>query len=324
MSFSNPFYYGVFRYNGDIYEGKHKPLIEKRLWDKVQNVLIERGHPQRTGNDPKPLCGLLHCGECGRMITAEVQKTHTYYRCTKKSKAIKCSQSYVREEILVSELSNLLSQFSMPKEIANELTRRTNEEEIELGQKTAMFVQDLREKVQGLSRNLERLTDLYVAQDIEREDYLSRRKAIISQKRSLEEQIARLEQNAGSWLEPMREWINDASLLAQTATNDDLSAKKAHLQKIFGSNLFLINQKLKFVPIKPYASLREALKIFPEKGLSMIGAPGVGFEPTTNSLTASCATAALPGNRAILDLNKFVKAKLKLPLKGGLVILYRK
>ena len=25
-------------------------------------------------------------------------------------------------------------------------------------------------------------------------------------------------------------------------------------------------------------------------------APRVGFEPTTNSLTASCATAALPGN----------------------------
>jgi hypothetical protein len=45
------------------------------------------------------------------------------------------------------------------------------------------------------------------------------------------------------------------------------------------SNLSLINQKLKFVPIKPYASLREALKIFPEKGLSMIGAGGHGFEP---------------------------------------------
>ena len=167
----------------------------------------------------------------------------------------------------------------MPEDIANELTRRTNEEEIELGQKTAAFVQTLREKAQGLSCNLERLTDLYVAQDIEREDYLNRRKAVISEKRSLEEQIARLEQNAGSWLEPMREWIKDASLLAQTATNDDLSAKKAHLQKIFGSNLFLINQKLKFVPIKPYASLREALKIFPEKGLSMIAAERMGFEP---------------------------------------------
>ncbi len=276
---SNPFYYGVFRYNGDIYEGKHKPLIEKRLWDKVQNVLIERGHPQRTGNDPKPLCGLLHCGECGKMITAEVQKSHTYYRCTKKSTTIKCSQSYVREEILVSELSNLLSEFSMPEEIANELTRRTNEDEQESKQKTATFVQGLQEKAQGLSRNLERLTDLYVAQDIEREDYLNRRKAVISEKRSLEEQIARLEQNAGSWLEPMREWIKDASLLALSATNDDLCAKKAHLQKIFGSNLFLINQKLKFVPIKPYASLREALKIFPEKGLSMISAGRHGFEP---------------------------------------------
>ena len=103
------------------------------------------------------------------MITAEVQKSHTYYRCTKKSTTIKCSQSYVREEVLVSELSNLLSEFSMPEEIANELTRRTNEDEQESKQKTATFVQGLQEKAQGLSRNLERLTDLYVAQDIERE-----------------------------------------------------------------------------------------------------------------------------------------------------------
>lgn|GEM_PF-6168431 len=34
-------------------------------------------------------------------------------------------------------------------------------------------------------------------------------------------------------------------------------------------------------------------------------APGVGFEPTTNWLTANCATAALPGN------NKFYFKKQK-------------
>lgn len=41
-------------------------------------------------------------------------------------------------------------------------------------------------------------------------------------------------------------------------------------------------------------------------------APGVGFEPTTNWLTANCATAALPGNNvAIIAKTKGLSNKLK-------------
>ncbi len=35
-------------------------------------------------------------------------------------------------------------------------------------------------------------------------------------------------------------------------------------------------------------------------------APGVGFEPTTNWLTANCATAALPGNKFLQSLVFFL------------------
>ena len=42
----NPFYYGHFRYTGEIHEGKHEPLITKDLWDKANAVL--RGRGRRT------------------------------------------------------------------------------------------------------------------------------------------------------------------------------------------------------------------------------------------------------------------------------------
>jgi len=42
---SNPFYYGHFRYAGEIHEGKHEPIIAKKLFDKVQEVLKQRGKP---------------------------------------------------------------------------------------------------------------------------------------------------------------------------------------------------------------------------------------------------------------------------------------
>ncbi|MDI6734156.1 MAG: recombinase family protein [Patescibacteria group bacterium] len=69
---SNPFYAGLFRYAGEIYEGKHEPIIAKKLFDKVQEVLKQRGRPRHKSKiEPQVFCGLLRCVTCGMMITGE-------------------------------------------------------------------------------------------------------------------------------------------------------------------------------------------------------------------------------------------------------------
>jgi hypothetical protein len=50
------------------------------------------------------------------------------------------------------------------------------------------------------------------------------------------------------------------------------------LRKIFGSNLFLKDKKIKFVPIKPYAELRSALKKFLKNEVSFSVVRSEGFE----------------------------------------------
>jgi len=139
---ANPFYYGVFFYRGEMYEGKHTPLVEKHLFDKVQAVLAKRGHPQSPEKEPKALVGLLKCGECGMSITAEKQKGHIYYRCTKKKGG--CSQPYIREEELSGQLSNLLSRFVLPKEHANAMLLMADKDEKQAQSVAAASVQDLR------------------------------------------------------------------------------------------------------------------------------------------------------------------------------------
>ena len=67
----NPLYYGMFRYNGEVYEGTHEPIITKKLFEKCQEVMAGRSKPKKAKND-FALRGLMRCGECGRMITAEV------------------------------------------------------------------------------------------------------------------------------------------------------------------------------------------------------------------------------------------------------------
>src|SRR3990167_6373050 len=209
---TNSFYYGHFRYAGEIYEGKHTPIIAKELFNKVQKVLALRGKAQKPTKQPQALCGLLKCGECGCSITCEekfkYQKNgnvhrYVYYRCTKKRGP--CSGEYIREETLDAQLSKLLSRFHLPRHWAEELDRMATKDAAEASQTTAASVQAMRAKIADLDGKIARLTDLFVEQDIEREEYLSRKRELMSTKKSAQENILRLERNSAVWLEPMRD-----------------------------------------------------------------------------------------------------------------------
>ena len=63
-------------------------------------------------------------------------------------------------------------------------------------QTAAASVQAMRAKIAELDGKIARITDLFVEQDIERGDYLERKRALMSQKRSAQENILRLERNA--------------------------------------------------------------------------------------------------------------------------------
>ncbi len=286
---SNPFYYGHFRFKGEMYEGRHAPIVEKSLFDQVQKVLQLRGRPHKEPkNNAQALCGLLRCGECGMSVTAEVkfkyQKNgnvhrYVYYRCTKKKGS--CSQPHIREERLVLQVNELLEEFTMSKTCADELLRLSAEDEKEAAAAAVSAIQALRAEIEEKSEKLARLTDLYVEQDIARHDYLERKAALMSDKRSEEEQIVKLERDAASWLEPLRNWISEAQTLDEIRKNSDLPSKKSSLQKISGSNPSLRDRLIEFNPIPPYASLREARQNFSVNQSCILWVHPIGFEPMT-------------------------------------------
>jgi DNA invertase Pin-like site-specific DNA recombinase len=70
----NTFYYGVFRFNGEMYDGSHEPIISKKLFDTIQQVMNNRGKKKRKRKHNFAFSGLMRCGNCGCMITAEIQK----------------------------------------------------------------------------------------------------------------------------------------------------------------------------------------------------------------------------------------------------------
>ena len=62
---TNPFYYGHFRYCGEVHVGTHKPMIAKKLFDKVQEALIKNSKPRKK-RGPKnfQFLGFATCGGC--------------------------------------------------------------------------------------------------------------------------------------------------------------------------------------------------------------------------------------------------------------------
>ena len=285
---SNPFYYGHFFYGGEIHEGKHSPLISKNLFDKVQDVIIYRGHPMKSQNEPKAFCGLLRCATCGMMITAEdkvkrqkngnVHK-YVYYHCTKKSKTIPCNELHVREESLIEQADEILNNYSMPSPWAKEFGLLMKEDEKKAEQESSILIEDLRNKVSDISEKIQRLLDIYIVQDIDRETYLKERSKLFSDKKSFEEKIWNLERDAKAWLEPMQDWLNVASSLAFAAERNDLPSKKSLIPKIFGSNPTLHDRRILENPLPPYAALPAARHEFSENDASFIRAAGLGFGP---------------------------------------------
>lgn len=71
--FTDPFYYGEYEYplnSGVWHKGKHEPMITKVEFERVQMLLGRKGRP-RAKNHEFSFTGLVRCGECGAMVTAE-------------------------------------------------------------------------------------------------------------------------------------------------------------------------------------------------------------------------------------------------------------
>ncbi len=249
----NPFYYGHFRYWGEVHEGKHTPLISKKLFDDVQEVLRLRGRPViKTNKMPTPFCGLLKCGNCNMGITAERQKGHVYYRCTKKHG--NCSEPYIRQEELDSQLSEILRSVAMNDTWANSLNKMLSVDEQQSAKSVGVFIRESKSKIQSLQSKLQRLLDGYLDQDIEREVYVAKKAQLMSEKKSLEEQSARLEQTQTGWLEPMKQWIDEASGLCNLANSDDLAEKKPNFIKSLARTSFFPTKKRTCSALNPKIS----------------------------------------------------------------------
>jgi len=244
---SNPFYVGLFKYGGELHEGKHEPIITKSLFDEAQAVLKKRGQPDRKPkNEPQPYCGLISCASCGMMITAENKtkrqkngNTHhyVYYRCTKKHKTINCQEKSIRSHVLDEQLSSLIKSVALPKDWTTKLNQMSKDEHSTSAQSLTACVKEREDKLTAISQKLDRLLNGYLDQVIDELDYRKQKAKLLSEKKTLQAEITSLAHTQNGWLAPFQNWLKDAQNLDEIASDGNLFAKKVAAKELFGSHL---------------------------------------------------------------------------------------
>jgi len=242
----NHFYYGVFKFNGEIYQGSHEPIISKKLFNSVQQVMNSRGKKKRKRKHEFAFSGLMRCGNCGCMITAEKQKGHNYYRCTKKKK--KCDEKYLREENLVEQMRNFIQKVSLPDDWAENMFAELNKEKEQAKKENEIIVQNLKRQKAEIEQKIEKLLDLYIAGgSLTIEEYRTKKQKLLNEKLDIEQKIRDFEQSGNNWLEPMREMIFEAKQAKILLSQGDNYQIREFLKNV-GSNFILKDKKFNFAP----------------------------------------------------------------------------
>lgn len=157
--FQNHFYYGRFEFpkeSGNWYNGSHKPIITKELFDTVQEKIKSQILEPRSSQKEFAFTKIMTCGLCGSGITADEKFKHqkngnvnryVYYKCTR-TRDQDCPCGFINEEDLVAQLQDLMDDLEiqtvpMREKITAEVQRFKKFEQMLLGTKTAVAVKDI-------------------------------------------------------------------------------------------------------------------------------------------------------------------------------------
>lgn len=180
---------------------------------------------------------LFNCAECGSMITAQWAKGHgglyRYYRCTKKKG--KCTQGYLREEKLVSQLKEQLQKIALPDDWIEYMTKKTDEWEKEENVSSRSIVEQIRGNERKTQEKLDNLITLYLDGDIPKANYLAKKDELLLQKVSLAHKMDSARQERKNWVEPLREWILDMKKATQLVSSDNFFEIRDYFKKV-GTN----------------------------------------------------------------------------------------
>lgn len=193
----HPYYKGIVRYRGVEYPGKHEPLVSEATWERVQELLAQKG---RSGEKQRQhhhyLKGSLFCGTCGsRLVVSHAKNRHgtiyPYFICMgRQQKRTDCTQSAIRIEEAEALVEDHYRTIQPSQQLLDDL-RDLILDELEKQRGDAETERDLqRRRIRNLTDERKKLLDAHYADAIPLDLLKTEQDRIASELTAAEERLA--------------------------------------------------------------------------------------------------------------------------------------
>lgn len=250
----NPFYTGILKAPGGVYEGRHEALISPALFQKVQGIMKGKVN-QKVKNTQYVFRKMIRCSLCNYSLIPEIQKGHVYYRCHTKT----CPTKSVRQKALDNKFWHILKDIQfLPEELAV-LEDLLTEAEKNTAREIQRLTSSIRLQKTSILNRLERLTDCYLEEGLDKVTYESRKNSLLIELKQKEN--AERNQGSGNLPEKAKDFLELSKRLTGLYESENLEEKK-EMVEIVTSNLEVSGKKLMFSMRSPFLEIAERRNLY--------------------------------------------------------------
>lgn len=260
--FSNPFYAGQLVHENQWFPARHQPLVTLTEFEHAQRLL---GKPDRARSKRHafPYTGLIRCGTCGCSITAENKVNrhgshYVYYHCTRKKRAVSCTETCVEEDNLEKQILDFLGTIFLNREETDHYLQAVESQRAKENADGGTIRASLEADLVRAKRGMDNLTNLRCQELIMHEEFVRQRETLNREQLILAERLSRL--NRDEWIEPSRRLFEFSNRAVFWLAHGTIAEKRLILSTV-GSNPTLKSKKLSIDAKKPFLILQSRASI---------------------------------------------------------------
>ena len=232
---SNPFYAGIIEWGGQTYPGKHEPVVSIDEFQRVRQLLDRPGRPRKRTHT-FAFTGLIHCGACNLMVTAENKTNrygdhYVYYHCSKRKLGSRCPEPSIEIRALEEQIGNFLPSIQIDPAIEawvlDEIARKAGHVR---DYAQARSVASFWSAIKDVEEQIDELTGLRIRRMITDDQFLSRRTALQQEQLRLRQKAA-VDENSAEWFEPAKEIVSFSCRAAEWFVRGDEPSKRLILDR---------------------------------------------------------------------------------------------
>ncbi len=301
---NDPFYYGYFWWTNEetgekeLFKGNHPPMITEAEYRRAQVLLGKRGKIKPQTRE-FAFTGLMHCGECQSMITAEEKNqiicteckqkfayenktacpkcntdisemhnptilNYVYYHCTKK-KNRQCTQKTIRLEELESQFDTILSDITIDEDYLKVALDYLQDKQKDAGNEEKAVRQSTQSVFDSCQTRLNNLHKEYTSPHnsdygiYTPEEFKKLKAELVAERNHLEQSLNTAKETLDESLEATERTFNFCAFARHHFNTGNLQ-KKREIFGTIGSNLTLIDKKLIVDKLHPYLLVENELK----------------------------------------------------------------